>query len=76
MVAITLIQGVNDSPEDAAKVADFVLPMLAGGVSKVVVDLIPYNDIKVLPGYAAPHKAAVDAFQKVSVSAAAAECLC
>jgi 23S rRNA (adenine2503-C2)-methyltransferase len=46
MVALTLIDGVNDSLEDAEKLAEFVRPMLAIA-PKIALDLIPYNDINV-----------------------------
>ena len=46
MVALTLIDGINDSPDDAHKLADFLRPMLHE-VPKIAIDLIPYNDIEV-----------------------------
>jgi 23S rRNA (adenine2503-C2)-methyltransferase len=46
MVALTLIDGINDSPDDAHKLAEFLRPML-DEVPKIAIDLIPYNDIEV-----------------------------
>jgi adenine C2-methylase RlmN of 23S rRNA A2503 and tRNA A37 len=47
MIAITLIEGVNDSEAHALRLADFVRPML--NVSpKIALDLIPYNDINTM----------------------------
>ena len=46
MVACTLIDGVNDSVEDARLLAAFIRPMLEVA-PKVALDLIPYNDINV-----------------------------
>jgi len=63
MIALTLIAGVNDSPEDALKLVDFVLPM-RDVAPKIAIDLIPYNDISV-PGFARPSRDRVNAFQKV-----------
>jgi 23S rRNA (adenine2503-C2)-methyltransferase len=63
MIALTLIDGVNDSEEDAIKLTDFIAPML-GDVPKIAIDLIPYNDISV-PEFKKPSKEKVNAFQKV-----------
>ena len=61
MIAITLIEDINDSIEDAKKVAAFIKPML--DVSpKIVIDLIPYNDINVF-GFKRPSDKAVNVFQ-------------
>ena len=65
MIATTLISGVNDSTHDAERLAEFVLPMHEAGMSKVIIDIIPYNDIKVMPEFIAPTQKAVDAFQNV-----------
>jgi 23S rRNA (adenine2503-C2)-methyltransferase len=46
MVACTLIDGVNDSVEDARLLAAFIRPILEVA-PKVALDLIPYNDINV-----------------------------
>lgn len=44
MVAVTLMQHVNDSPSDAEALARLLAPIVEAGF-KVCVDLIPYNDI-------------------------------
>lgn len=62
MVALTLIEGINDSIEDAQKLADFLRPML-DDVPKIAVDLIPYNDIEVMADFRKPSKEAIGAFQ-------------
>jgi adenine C2-methylase RlmN of 23S rRNA A2503 and tRNA A37 len=54
MIALTLIDGINDSLEDARKLADFVRPMLET-CPKIALDLIPYNDISV-PGFQKPSR--------------------
>jgi len=61
MVALTLIDGINDSIEDAQKLADFIRPALAVA-PKIALDLIPYNDISV-PGFVRPSREKVNAFQ-------------
>jgi adenine C2-methylase RlmN of 23S rRNA A2503 and tRNA A37 len=43
MVAVTLMQNVNDSPSDAEALARLLTPIAEAGF-KVCVDLIPYND--------------------------------
>eukprot|EP00600_Ochromonadales_sp_CCMP1393_P005440 CAMPEP_0174959316 /NCGR_PEP_ID=MMETSP0004_2-20121128/3111_1 /TAXON_ID=420556 /ORGANISM="Ochromonas sp., Strain CCMP1393" /LENGTH=369 /DNA_ID=CAMNT_0016207625 /DNA_START=192 /DNA_END=1301 /DNA_ORIENTATION=- len=43
MIAFTLIDGINDSLDDAQRIAEFVAPMLAVA-PKIVLNLIPYND--------------------------------
>ena len=63
MIALTLIDGLNDSEEDAIKLTNFIAPML-GDVPKIAIDLIPYNDISV-PEFKKPSKEKVNAFQKV-----------
>lgn len=63
MIAITLIEGVNDSTEDAYKIAEFVRPMLRVA-PKIALDLIPYNDIGT-GGFRRPSSQAVNAFQAV-----------
>lgn len=62
MIAVTLIDGVNDSLDSAKQLADFVRPMLAV-TPKIALDLIPYNDIQVY-GFKRPSKETVNAFQK------------
>ena len=63
MIALTLIDGINDSEADALKVVSFVRPMLAVA-PKVALDLIPYNDINVA-SLNRPSKERVNAFQRV-----------
>jgi 23S rRNA (adenine2503-C2)-methyltransferase len=62
MIAITLINDINDSIEDAKKIADFVRPMLEIA-PKIALDLIPYNDISV-DGFTRPSKDKINAFQQ------------
>jgi 23S rRNA (adenine2503-C2)-methyltransferase len=61
MIAVTLIDGINDSIQDAQKIAEFVNSMLQIA-PKIVIDLIPYNDIDVL-GFVKPTREKVNAFQ-------------
>ena len=61
MIALTLIDGINDSIEDAIKLADFIRPMLID-IPKIALDLIPYNDIEV-DGFRKPTVEKVAAFQ-------------
>ena len=61
MVAFTLIEGVNDSLEDARKISEFMKPLRAV-CSKLALDLIPYNDVN-LSGYSRPSEERVIAFQ-------------
>lgn len=63
MIALTLIDGVNDGEEDAKKLTEFLKPML-GDVPKIAIDLIPYNDISV-PDFKKPSKEKVNSFQRV-----------
>lgn len=63
MIALTLIDGINDSEEDARKLADFVLPMLSIA-PKIALDLIPYNDND-LHGFKRPSNDSIHAFQEV-----------
>mmetsp|Transcript_55456 Transcript_55456/g.129794 ORF Transcript_55456/g.129794 Transcript_55456/m.129794 type:complete len:489 (-) Transcript_55456:231-1697(-) len=44
MVAVTLINGVNDSEEHAEQLVQLMQPLRDAGI-KLCVDLIPYNDI-------------------------------
>ena len=62
MIAITLINDINDSVEDAKKIADFVRPML-DIAPKIALDLIPYNDIAV-DGFTRPSKDKINSFQQ------------
>ncbi|KAL9181257.1 hypothetical protein ACHAXT_010062 [Thalassiosira profunda] len=65
MLEVALIDGVNDSDEDAELLGAFALSIMdevAG--SKAVVNLIPYNDIS-HPTYRTPSMERVLAFQKI-----------
>jgi 23S rRNA (adenine2503-C2)-methyltransferase len=64
MLEVVLLDGVNDSVEHAAELADFCR-VIADSVpgSKLLVNLIPYNDIG-LPNYRKPSADRVDAFQR------------
>ena len=42
MIAVTLLEGINDRPDDAMKLAMFLKPLFRV-VKKIAVDLIPYN---------------------------------
>lgn len=69
MLEMTLLAGKNDSVEDAEHLADFCQPFLddAAGI-KLVVNLIPWNDIAAQSGpaanYQTPSREALAAFQK------------
>ena len=62
MLAATLIAGVNDSPEDARKLAAFVSPIV-DVVQKVNVDLIPVNPTDHAPDFLRPSDAALELFR-------------
>lgn len=63
MIACTLIKGINDSDDDAIALADFVQPM-AASISRVMIDLIPYNDIRI-ERFDRPSRERINAFQKI-----------
>jgi 23S rRNA (adenine2503-C2)-methyltransferase len=67
MLEVTLLNGINDRPEDALDMVDFCQP-ISDRTSKVVVNLIPWNDIGASSGAAAffekPLSDRVLAFQK------------
>jgi 23S rRNA (adenine2503-C2)-methyltransferase len=63
MIALTLIDGINDSEVDAEELAQFVLPMLTI-CKRIAIDLIPYNDIHI-PGFQRPSRDKVNRFQQV-----------
>jgi len=63
MIAVTLIDGINDTLIDAQKLAEFIRPMLEIA-PKIMIDLIPYNDISVL-GFKRPSSDKVNNFQNV-----------
>jgi len=62
MLAATLIAGVNDSPEDARKLAAFVAPIV-DVAPKVNVDLIPVNPTDHAPDFLRPSDAALESFR-------------
>jgi len=73
MLEITLLDEINDSPEDAQHLADFCRPFIEGpdavkGI-KLTVNLIPWNDISAsfgpASGYRQPKMDRLRAFQKV-----------
>ena len=61
MIAITLIRNINDSIEDARKIAAFLKP-LKEVAPKVAIDLIPYNDNN-LHGFQRPKEETINNFQ-------------
>jgi 23S rRNA (adenine2503-C2)-methyltransferase len=69
MLEMTMLSGRNDSVQDAEHLADFCQPFLddAAGI-KLVVNLIPWNDIAAQSGpaanYQTPSPEALSAFQK------------
>lgn len=65
MLEVALLSGVNDSLQDADELAEFarVIPDSVPGC-KLVVNLIPYNDIDTALGFVKPTKERVVAFQK------------
>jgi 23S rRNA (adenine2503-C2)-methyltransferase len=62
MIAVTLIKGINDSDEDAKRLADFLRPVIETA-PKLIVDLIPYNDIG-MKGFVQPTHKEVCEFQQ------------
>ncbi|KAL3806367.1 hypothetical protein ACHAXA_000210, partial [Cyclostephanos tholiformis] len=67
MLEVVLVAGVNDSDEDAERLADFSKKILNDVErSKVVVNLIPYNSID-HPTYRTPSMERILAFQKIIV---------
>jgi len=73
MLEITMLDGINDSPEDAQHLADFCRPFSEGPKAvkgiKLTVNLIPWNDISASFGpasdYRPPQMERVRAFQTV-----------
>jgi 23S rRNA (adenine2503-C2)-methyltransferase len=61
MIALTLIDGINDSIEDARKLAEFIKPMNEIA-PKIAIDLIPYNDISV-PEFRRPSREKINEYQ-------------
>jgi len=66
MIAATLIHDVNDSEEDAKRLRDFLRPVFEVAGRRTVVNLIPYNDIKI-KGFTRPSNERITAFWKVLV---------
>lgn len=68
MLEITLLSGINDSVEDALSLIDFCRP-IQEKVSKLVVNLIPWNNIGASKGAASlfeqPSSESVAAFQTI-----------
>lgn len=69
MLEVTLLDEINDSPEDAQHLADFCRPFYEGPAIKLTVNLIPWNDISAsfgpASGYRQPKMEKVRAYQKV-----------
>jgi 23S rRNA (adenine2503-C2)-methyltransferase len=68
MLEVTLLHGINDSEEDALHLVEFCQPMIAA-VPKLVVNLIPWNNIGASTGLAKdlqqPLRERIDAYQQV-----------
>ena len=62
MIALTLINGINDSLNDAAKLAEFIQPIYEVA-PKIMIDLIPYNDHHENPEFTRPSREKVNEFQ-------------
>lgn len=66
MIEVVLIEGVNDRPEDAAAMLDFLLPLIAATRhAKVMVDLIPYNAVDHADAFRKPSFERVRDYQRV-----------
>ena len=63
MIAITLLENINDTPEDALHLANFIRPLLEVA-PKIALDLIPYNDIGI-SAFKRPSNDRICNFQKV-----------
>eukprot|EP01035_Chromulina_nebulosa_P024080 gene24080-31282_t len=63
MIAVTLIDNINDNVSDALKLVEFVKPMFTIA-PKIIIDLIPYNDNNI-PGLVRPSHEKVNEFQHV-----------
>jgi 23S rRNA (adenine2503-C2)-methyltransferase len=76
MLEVTILEGINDSAEAAKHLAEFCQPLLESvpGI-KLVVNLIPWNDIDAETGpasqYKQPSLQTVRSFQKSFMDAAA-----
>src|SRR3569832_67853 len=65
MLEVVLVDGINDSEQRADELAEFarvIVDSVPG--CKLVVNLIPYNDIGADNGYQKPKADIVDAFQR------------
>ncbi|VEU37306.1 unnamed protein product [Pseudo-nitzschia multistriata] len=73
MLEVTLLDGINDSEEDARHLADFCRPFFEGPTAirgiKLTVNLIPWNDISAsfgpASGYRPPKPERIRAYQKI-----------
>merc|ERR1712151_226640 len=63
MIAVTLINGINDSEEDAKRLVEFLRPVQSS-IPKLIIDLIPYNDVSV-KDFSKPSHEKVCEFQSV-----------
>ena len=68
MLEVTLLNGINDSEDDALDLVEFCKPMIAE-VPKLVVNLIPWNNIGASTGWAKefqqPSRERIEAYQQV-----------
>jgi 23S rRNA (adenine2503-C2)-methyltransferase len=62
MIALTLVEGINDSLEHAERVARFIQPIYPIAPN-IMIDLIPYNDISV-PHFSRPSIENVNRYQQ------------
>ena len=72
MLEVTLLDQINDTPQAATELADFCQPILDRVPAvKLVVNLIPWNDISASFGpaaqYSQPTRERVEAFQQILV---------
>ena len=65
MVEVALMDGLNDSPAHAERLAEFLRPMIEEDKLKLCVNLIPYNPVEHQPLYRRPAAGAVEAFQQI-----------
>jgi 23S rRNA (adenine2503-C2)-methyltransferase len=63
MIALTLLDGINDRESDAELLVDFVKPILEIA-PKININLLPYNDINV-PGLFQPSYEKICQFQRI-----------
>lgn len=71
LLEITLLEGINDSREDALHLVEFCYPIQALPGVKLVVNLIPWNDIQVTTGpagsYRKPTRERILQFQNILI---------